>query len=126
MSSVLSDSSSSPEPRIVQPKKKSGKAQPKQGVVISTPHGKNEAAQIRISPYEPPEGSVPFQHDVDFGEFDWDSVKDDEDVELWLIRVPDTVCTSILPQFPFVQLTFPRAHTHTHTKIINKTNEDQT
>ena len=28
---------------------------------------------------------------VETGEFDWNSVKDDEDVELWLVRVPSSV-----------------------------------
>ena len=28
---------------------------------------------------------------IEMGEFDWNSVKDD-DVELWLVRVPNLVC----------------------------------
>ena len=25
-------------------------------------------------------------------EFDWNSIKDDKNIELWLVRVPDSVC----------------------------------
>lgn len=35
---------------------------------------------------------------IEMGEFEWDSVKDDKDIELWLVRVPNSVC-SLLPPF---------------------------
>ncbi|KAI0255233.1 hypothetical protein BJV78DRAFT_1178490 [Lactifluus subvellereus] len=41
--------------------------------------------------YTPPSGSVPADYDVEFGEFDYDAVKADEDAELWLVRVPTAV-----------------------------------
>ena len=43
--------------------------------------------------YEPPEGCVPadFDVDVEFGEFDYDAVKADEGAELWLVRAPTAV-----------------------------------
>ena len=37
---------------------------------------------------------------VDTGEFDWDSVKDGEDIELWLIRVPNSVRLFFNPSIP--------------------------
>lgn len=43
--------------------------------------------------YQPPAGSVLLKHDIDAGEFDWDSINDDENLELWVIRVPDAVST---------------------------------
>jgi hypothetical protein len=36
-------------------------------------------------------GSTLLEEDVDAGEFDWDKINDDEDLELCLIRVPDSV-----------------------------------
>lgn len=41
--------------------------------------------------YKPPTGSVLLKHDVDNEEFDWDAVKDDDDLEIWVMRVPDGV-----------------------------------
>ena len=42
--------------------------------------------------YAPPEGAVvPDIENIEFGEFDYDQVKGDEDAELWLVRVPDNV-----------------------------------
>lgn len=35
--------------------------------------------------------------EFEFGDFDWDSVKKDEEVEVWLVRVPESVS---LPNFP--------------------------
>lgn len=41
--------------------------------------------------YAPPAGSVLADFDVDFGEFDYDTVKEDEGAELWLVRAPTAV-----------------------------------
>lgn len=85
-------SSSSPEPEVRPPKKSKGKAKEKKTAkqrVAITPHGKNEAPQTN---YEPPKGSVLLDTDSDFGKFDWNTVKIDKDLEVWLIRVPDSVC----------------------------------
>ncbi len=40
--------------------------------------------------YEPLEGAV-LRENPDGGEFDWDSLNDDEELELWLTRVPGNV-----------------------------------
>lgn len=41
--------------------------------------------------YEPPKGAVIASHDIDAEEFDYDALKDDENLELWIVRIPDTV-----------------------------------
>lgn len=46
------------------------------------------------SAYKPPNGSVLLNHNVDSREFDWDEVKNNDDLELWLIRIPDGVSIS--------------------------------
>jgi hypothetical protein len=44
------------------------------------------------APWTPPEGTVPFEHGQnDPGEFDWDAIHEDNDLELVLIRVPSSV-----------------------------------
>jgi len=55
-------------------------------------------ASKRKGAYEPPQGAVLMGGGpgdgagaIDTGEFDWNSVKDD-DIELWLVRVPNSVC----------------------------------
>jgi hypothetical protein len=54
-------------------------------------------ASKRKGAFEPPPGSVLMDGPDDeadaaeAGEFDWDSVRDDDDIELWLIRVPNSV-----------------------------------
>ena len=63
---------------------------------LSPKRGTNLASG-RKSAFEPPEGAVLIgglggdAGAVDTGEFDWDSVKDDQDIELWLVRVPKSV-----------------------------------
>jgi hypothetical protein len=43
--------------------------------------------------YAPPSGAVLVNcKDEDAKEFDWDAINNDDDVELWLIRIPDSVC----------------------------------
>jgi len=42
--------------------------------------------------FEPPDGAALIAgSDGDAGEFDWDSAKDDQDIELWLVRVPNEI-----------------------------------
>ena len=42
--------------------------------------------------YAPPEGAVlPDIENIEFGDFDYDQFKGDEDAELWLVRVPNNV-----------------------------------
>ena len=66
----------------------SGQVLPQRGTTL---------ASKRKGAFEPPLGSVLMggpdddAGETEAGEFDWDSVRDDEDIELWLIRVPNSV-----------------------------------
>ncbi|KAI0042836.1 hypothetical protein FA95DRAFT_1524893, partial [Auriscalpium vulgare] len=53
-------------------------------------NGRNEGTDPSLA-YQPPAGAEPVDYDVDFGEFDYDAVKADEDAELWLVRVPNNI-----------------------------------
>lgn len=92
MSSESSSSSSKlPTPEPVKPTKtKKSKDKGKQKAVVADGTGKNEGTDPDWE-YKPPPGSVLLENTVDAGEFDWDAINNDEDVELWLIRVPDSV-----------------------------------
>ncbi len=41
--------------------------------------------------YKPPPGAVLANHLVDPGDFDWDALEGNEDLELWVVRVPEGV-----------------------------------
>ena len=71
-------------------KTKSTKKKTKPTPVVATDHGKNEGDNPHWA-YEPPKGARLLDHAVDAGQFEWDAIKDDEDTEIWLIRVPDSV-----------------------------------
>lgn len=51
----------------------------------------------RNAPFEPPQGAVPINGSgggggaIEGGEFDWDSIMGDKDIELWLVRIPNSV-----------------------------------
>ncbi|KIJ92069.1 hypothetical protein K443DRAFT_114158 [Laccaria amethystina LaAM-08-1] len=83
-----SRSSATSEPTI-SVKKTSKKSKDKGKQKSSTGEGKNEGVDQNWA-YKPPAGAVLIEEDVDAGEFDWDKVNGD-DVELWLIRVPESV-----------------------------------
>jgi hypothetical protein len=53
---------------------------------------KNEGIDLNWA-YAPPPGAILIEEDVgaDAGEFDWDKINDDDDLELCLIRVPESV-----------------------------------
>ena len=53
-------------------------------------HGKNEGDHPNWD-YKPPDGYKAMNMKVDEGPFDWDSIKDNDDLELWIVRVPDGV-----------------------------------
>jgi hypothetical protein len=57
-------------------------------------HGRNEG----IDPdwdYRPPDGMVALDTSQIDEEFDWDSLKNDENKELWIVRVPDGVSAPV-------------------------------
>ena len=94
---MSSDESSSSETLSKKVQKKShdkGKKKDKsqQPSVVVTPHGKNEGTDTDWA-YKPPKGAVLASYAGDAGEFDWDALKNNEDVELWIVRVPDGVRT---------------------------------
>ncbi|KAH7905190.1 hypothetical protein BJ138DRAFT_1165247 [Hygrophoropsis aurantiaca] len=89
---------SSSEPEVTPVQKKRSKPSEKskkqdktrsQAVVV-TEHGKNEGDNPHWA-YKPPEGAVIFDHTVEGDDFEWDAIKNDNDLELWLVRVPDTI-----------------------------------
>jgi hypothetical protein len=89
-------SSSSPEPEISSSKapnssknKSKEKDKPAQPAVVHTPHGKNEGTNPDWA-YKPPTGSKLVDGELD-EDFDWGSLKDSEDLELWIVRVPEGV-----------------------------------
>ncbi len=104
-SSVASNSSSSRSSPTPLPQKSKGKKQPKKSGKADI-KGKKKLASAMVEnvnhnkdgtswEYEPHEGAVLINtRDEDAGEFDWDAVNNDSDNELWLIRVPESVCDS--------------------------------
>ena len=85
-------SSASPEPQIAKKKSKAkGKAKATSAFQAAG-RGKNEGVDPTWA-YKPPSDVVLVNNSItDGGEFDWDTLSRDDDLELWLIRVPDTVC----------------------------------
>ena len=61
------------------------------------PHRGAVFTSKRKSTFQPPRGAVLVGGPddtpgiIDMGEFDWNSIKDDKDIELWLVRIPDSV-----------------------------------
>ena len=84
-------SSDTPSLSIQVPKKKKKKSTKDKGT-DKLDQGKNEGVNPNWA-YVPPPGSVLIEEDddADAGEFDWDKINDDDDLELCLIRVPDSV-----------------------------------
>ncbi|KAH0830166.1 hypothetical protein J3R83DRAFT_1515 [Lanmaoa asiatica] len=77
--------------QIIKRKTKSTKKKKtEQTAVIPADHGENEGDGPHWA-YEPPEGAVLLDHTVDVGAFEWDTIKDDENTEIWLIRAPDSI-----------------------------------
>lgn len=104
----MSDSGSSSEGDVApqtakkSPEKLSKKSAASSSKATSTAHGMNEGTDPNYD-YQPPQGAVPVDLNVNPGEFNWEALKDDdgEDLELWVIRVPQGV------SFP---IALPRPH----------------
>lgn len=71
-------------------KEKHPKSKP---AVEHTADGKNEGNSAHAHwEYKPPDGFVLLDHaNADSDDFDWDALKEDEDLELWILRVPEGV-----------------------------------
>ena len=85
-------SSSSPEPEVVTKKSQKGKAKQKKVKIVNPAeeHGRNEGEDPNWD-YKPPEGYALLKHKNEKGEFDWDAINNDDNLELWIVRVPDGV-----------------------------------
>ncbi|KAG2040279.1 hypothetical protein BDR03DRAFT_915936 [Suillus americanus] len=87
---------SSPEPAQIAPKaskikiKETSKKKSKSQPVSVTDNSKNEGENPHWA-YKPPPGYKLFDHAFETETFDWDSVQKDDDLEIWLIRIPDSV-----------------------------------
>jgi len=91
-----SRSSATPPPQIIPEKKKkkstatSGKDKKKEKASAAD-GAKNEGENLNWA-YTPPAGAVLVgKEDIEAGDFDWDRINNDENLELWLIRVPESV-----------------------------------
>ena len=88
-------SSSSPEPEVVSKKTKKGKGKQKK-VRLADPaaqvdeDARNEGDDPNWD-YQPPPGYTLMKHKVEQSEFDWDTINNDDNLELWVVRVPDGV-----------------------------------
>ncbi|KAF5318128.1 hypothetical protein D9619_012194 [Psilocybe cf. subviscida] len=83
-------SSATPPPDILLKKKKPAAKK-------SAPdHGKSEGEDLTWA-YAPPADAVLVNDDgADAGEFDWDAVKENDELELCLIRIPDSIKPKVL------------------------------
>ena len=82
-----SSSRSSTPPKVRDKKLKKKK---EKGKTKSTAEARNEGTDPNWD-YAPPPGAILVNDNVDAGEFDWDTIHNDDDLELWLIRVPESV-----------------------------------
>ena len=89
-------SSSSPEPEIVSKKAKKAKDKHKKVRIADATeaHGRNEGDDPNWD-YKPPDGYALMKHKVEKGEFDWDAINNDDNLEVWVVRVPDGVRTCL-------------------------------
>lgn len=85
-----SSSRSSTPPKVRKNKLKSKKEKGKTKSTAESSQTRNEGTDPTWN-YAPPPGAVLINDNVDAGEFDWDTIHDDDDLELWLIRVPESV-----------------------------------
>ncbi|KAG6907512.1 hypothetical protein DXG01_008601 [Tephrocybe rancida] len=89
MSSSDSSSSSSEREKTPPPKKSKVKGS-KKAVPGPSGSGKNEGPDPNWD-YKPPAGVTLLQDATDAGGFDWDAIANDDDIELCLIRVPESI-----------------------------------
>ncbi|KIM61112.1 hypothetical protein SCLCIDRAFT_915300 [Scleroderma citrinum Foug A] len=71
-------------------KVKSSKKKSEHTPVVVTEHGKNEGDNPHWA-YRPPAGAELLDHTIESEEFEWNVIRDNDDLEIWLIRVPDSI-----------------------------------
>lgn len=87
----MSDSSSASSSRSASPSLPP-KQKSKKGKKRSEEDGPRNEGEDLTWAYQPPEGTEALENPTTLGDFDWDTFEKNEDLDLWLIRVPDTVC----------------------------------
>ncbi|KAF7353838.1 hypothetical protein MVEN_01069400 [Mycena venus] len=100
--SSSSSRSASPEPEPTFAKATKSKAAEK-AKKISQEKGRNEGVDPNWA-YSPPNKSVRLEESADIGDFDWDELNGNPDLELWLVRIPEGVKPKYLET---AQLEFP-------------------
>jgi len=83
-----SESGSSASSRRSSPPRQSKK---KSAKLTKRPAAQDPAEKGDNWDFTPPAGSTLLEENPDLGDFDWDAVKNNEDLELWLVRLPDSV-----------------------------------
>ncbi|KAJ7891339.1 hypothetical protein B0H14DRAFT_3105216 [Mycena olivaceomarginata] len=101
--SSSSSQSGSPEPEIRPAKSSKSKAAEKAQKSAAPQKGRNEGTDPHWA-YTPPTKSVRLEESADMGDFDWDALNANPDLELWLVRIPDGVKPKYLET---AQLEFP-------------------
>ncbi|KAI0737980.1 hypothetical protein C8Q80DRAFT_1125075 [Daedaleopsis nitida] len=115
MSSARSSSSSSPEPEVVVQKAKKSKT--KQSKTQVDDVGSRNEGDNPNWDYKPPEGFVSMKHKVDERDFDWEAINDDDNLELWVIRVPDGLKPKYLED---IKIEAASSHKTTRVGSINR------
>ncbi|KAJ3553067.1 hypothetical protein NM688_g3821 [Phlebia brevispora] len=88
---AMSDVEVAPRKEQKKNKEKSKKKdKTRQPPVVVTEHGKNEGTDTDWA-YKPPEGAVLATYEGQDEDFDWDALRNNQDVELWIVRVPEGV-----------------------------------
>ena len=107
--------SPSPEPvqRIKAKKGTKNKSKRKAAAKAVAERGKDEGTNLHWD-YVPPEGAILVDHNIDCGDFDWDEVKNNEDLELWLVRAPAGV------SFFFAVLSIRSLYLNSHVQLKTK------
>lgn len=88
-SSSSSSGSASPEPESRPAKTSKSKAAEK-ATKVTQEKARNEGTDPHWA-YTPPKKSVRLEESADVGDFDWDALNGNPDLELWLVRIPEGV-----------------------------------
>ncbi|KAJ7491038.1 hypothetical protein FB451DRAFT_1124651 [Mycena latifolia] len=89
-SSSSSSGSASPEPEIRSAKKGKSKAAVHAKSTSQTTKARDEGDDPHWA-YTPPHKSTRLEASADVGDFDWDALSGNPDLELWLVRIPEGV-----------------------------------